>query len=625
MPPVIPKRIIQTGKVAPQSVRIQAMVSNVKLLNPDFDYLFFDDAAVERFIDTEYPQYRSVFDGFRFPIQRYDFFRYLAVYRFGGFYLDLDILLASSLSPLIDYGCVFSFEGLTFSRYLRDRYNIDWEIGNYAFGAAAGHPFLLAVIENCIRAQKDRDWAKPMLQALPPLSKEEFFVLYTTGPGMVTRTLAEQAEVGKTVKVLFPENVCDLTSWNHFGEFGVHMMDATWRLNKGRLRRRLAGFLEIHRLHNLMEENRVLGKTRKHNYLGGGAIGEVESPRAENTTDALVSILIPAHNAENWIAETLRSAISQTWSNTEIIVVDDGSTDRTGEIARTFEGDGVRVFRQDNQGAAAARNTAYSLCHGDYIQWLDADDLLAPEKISKQMEFVQGGVGQLTAISSEYGTFMYRADRSQFNPSALWGSLSPVEWLLRKMGQNLYMQTATWLISRELAEAAGPWDSSLFCDDDGEYFCRVLMASDGIRFCPGAKVYYRSFGFDSLSYVSNSPQKLEAHWRSMKLHIRYLRQMEDSKRVNTACLQYLRNWLICYYPEWSEIVNEVEQIAAELGEPLGTPYLSWKYSWMQKTFGWHVAKTAQRRLRRLRWLTEKRWERVLLAFSREPNLKDGWL
>ena len=625
MSQVIPKRIIQTGKVQPESLRIKAMVSNVRLLNPDFDYMFFDNPAVEEFIDSEFPQYRRTFDGFRFPIQRYDFFRYLAVYRYGGFYLDLDVLLASSLEPLMDYGCVFSFEGLTYSQFLRDKYKMDWEIGNYAFGATAGHPFLKAVIENCVRAQTDHAWLSPMLRGLPLLSQEEFSVLYTTGPGLVSRTLAEQTEIGKTVKVLFPENVCDFSSWNHFGQFGVHLMDATWRMNKGRLRRRIAGYLEIRKLRALMQENRGLGKTRKHTYLPNRETAKVGSPQEGRATDPLVSILIPAHNAEEWIAETLRSATSQTWPHTEIIVIDDGSTDRTGEIARSFEGNGVKVFRQENKGAASARNTAYSLCHGDYIQWLDADDLLAPEKISKQMESVKGGVGKMTALSAEYGTFMYRPDRSEFNPSALWCCLSPVEWLIRKMGQNLYMQTATWLISRELAEAAGPWNSSLFCDDDGEYFCRVLMASDGVQFCPGAKVYYRSFGFDSMSYVSNSPQKLEAHWRSMKLHIQYLRQMEDSKRVKAACLQYLRNWLICYYPEWSEIVGEVQQIADDLGEPLGTPTLSWKYSWMQKSFGWRVAKTAQRRLRRLRWLTEKRWERFLLAFARQAHTRDGWL
>src|SRR5271170_1948910 len=99
----------------------------------------------------------------------------------------------------------------------------------------------------------------------------------------------------------------------------------------------------------------------------------------------LVSILIPAYNAEAWISDTLRSAIAQTWEQKEIIVVDDGSTDQTLAIARRFESDSVRVVPQKNQGAAAARNTALSLCHGDYIQWLDADDILAPDKIARQM------------------------------------------------------------------------------------------------------------------------------------------------------------------------------------------------------------------------------------------------
>src|ERR1700722_18018315 len=97
----------------------------------------------------------------------------------------------------------------------------------------------------------------------------------------------------------------------------------------------------------------------------------------------LVSILIPAYNSEKWISDTLRSAIAQTWTHKEIIVVDDGSKDQTAAIARQFEADGVRVVTQKNQGAAAARNTAFGLSRGDYIQWLDADDLLSPDKISR--------------------------------------------------------------------------------------------------------------------------------------------------------------------------------------------------------------------------------------------------
>src|SRR5262245_15362018 len=90
----------------------------------------------------------------------------------------------------------------------------------------------------------------------------------------------------------------------------------------------------------------------------------------------LVSVLIPAYNAESWIADTIQSALAQTWPCKEVVVVDDGSTDGTLAVARRFASKNVLVVTQENQGAAAARNRAFSLCQGDYVQWLDADDLL---------------------------------------------------------------------------------------------------------------------------------------------------------------------------------------------------------------------------------------------------------
>src|SRR5215469_16198822 len=93
----------------------------------------------------------------------------------------------------------------------------------------------------------------------------------------------------------------------------------------------------------------------------------------------LVSILIPAYNAEEWIAYTLRSALAQTWPHREIIVVDDGSRDRTTRIVRRFASKGVALFSRENRGQSAARNQAFQFSQGDYIQWLDADDLLAPD------------------------------------------------------------------------------------------------------------------------------------------------------------------------------------------------------------------------------------------------------
>lgn len=264
MPQPIPKRIIQTGKSLLQPLRTRAMTKSIRLLNPDCEYMFFDDEDVNTFVSENFPQHRAVFDAFAYPIQRYDLFRYLAVYHYGGFYFDTDVLLAESISPLLESGCVFPFEGLTFSRFLRAKYQMDWQIGNYAFGAAPKHPFLAAIIENCLRAQRDPAWVKPMMRGLPLLSKPEFFVLNTTGPGLISRTVAENPDLACTMKILFPDDVCDFEKWNRFGEFGIHLMDGSWRLKMGRWRRRLAQNWEARALQRLIRESATNGKTRCH-------------------------------------------------------------------------------------------------------------------------------------------------------------------------------------------------------------------------------------------------------------------------------------------------------------------------------------------------------------------------
>ena len=140
------------------------------------------------------------------------------------------------------------------------------------------------------------------------------------------------------------------------------------------------------------------------------------------------------------------------------------------------------MVSQTNQGAACARNKAYSLSQGDYIQWLDADDVLAPDKISQQLELLQrDGTGR-TLVSSAFGHFWYNTRRAKFSPTSLWCDLSPVEWITKKLKDNVFIQTATWLVSRELTEGAGAWDTRLLGDDDGEYFARVIVTYNRIRF-----------------------------------------------------------------------------------------------------------------------------------------------
>lgn len=334
----------------------------------------------------------------------------------------------------------------------------------------------------------------------------------------------------------------------------------------------------------------------------------------------LVSILIPAYNAERWIAGSIKSAMAQTWPRKEIIIVDDGSSDQTLAVARRFAAKDVTVVTRENQGAAAARNHAFSLSRGDYIQWLDADDLLAPDKVARQVEAANRCGSRRTLFSSAWGWFAYRTDRAQFLPTSLWCDLSPAEWLLRKMGENLHMQTATWLVSRELTEAAGPWDVRMFVDDDGEYFCRVILASDGIRFVPDAKVFYRMSPAGRLSNIGYSDKKKDAMLLSMQLHVRYLRSLEDSDRVRAACLRYLHTWLINFYPERTDIVRELDELARTLGGRLEMPRLRWKYAWITPLFGWGAAKRAQMVLPQFKASLTRFWDRAIYQLE---NARSG--
>jgi glycosyltransferase involved in cell wall biosynthesis len=342
----------------------------------------------------------------------------------------------------------------------------------------------------------------------------------------------------------------------------------------------------------------------------------------------LVSILIPAYNSEEWIADTLRSALEQTWQRKEIIVVDDGSSDRTAEVARKFASNQLKVVTKENGGAAAARNHALQLSQGDYVQWLDADDLLAPDKIERQLTALEEVGDKKILLSSPWAYFNYRPERARFVPTSLWQDLKPVEWLLRKLSENLHQQTATWLTSRELADAAGPWDTRMISDDDGEYYCRVLLASKGTHFVPESKVFYRITSSSRWSFIGTSDKKRNAMLLSMKLHVKYVRSLEDSERVRKACLIYLQNWYHNFYPDRLDIVAELHSLAAELGGHLETPRLRWKYAWMEPILGLKAARYAQMVLPQMKASAIRSWDKLMYRLATRsmgagPTMESG--
>lgn len=338
----------------------------------------------------------------------------------------------------------------------------------------------------------------------------------------------------------------------------------------------------------------------------GNAHGEEGTPTTTeakefpaNETGPLVSILIPAYNAERFIADAVRSALAQTWRPIEVIVADDGSTDKTLSIAKALQSDTVRVVSLQHKGAAAARNYAFSLSRGEYIQWLDADDFMEPDKIARQMRAVRDCGSKRTLLSGAFGTCRSRYYRANFVPTALWQDLSPVEWLAHKMGSNLYMSTAGWLVSRELSQAAGPWNNGIAADDDGEYFSRVILNAKSVMFVPGARVYYRLHSRNSLSYRGLS--NLDGQWVSAELHVRYLLGLEDSEKTRAACLRYLQNQIPYFYPERMDIFERARELARKLGGEMVIPSLPRKYAWIMKLFGWRTVKRARRLLPAIRW------------------------
>lgn len=314
----------------------------------------------------------------------------------------------------------------------------------------------------------------------------------------------------------------------------------------------------------------------------------------------LVSILIPAFNAEKWIGACIESALAQTWSKKEIIVVDDGSKDLTLKVAKTYEASNVYVSTQNNRGASAARNHALSLAQGDYIQWLDADDLLASDKIARQMEDAEPGDRTRVLLSGSWGRFYFHPKRTRFLPDSLWQDLTPTEWMFLKLDENLWMAIESWLVSRKLSELTGAWDESLHRDDDGEYFSRAISHSQIIRFVPESRVFCRRGNVGVSSSRSLDDRKLDSQMTSLRLHIQRLRAMEDSGRTRDAGLKLLNRWAHVFYPERMDIYQEMKAMAVELGGDIQLPKPRWKYRWIQKIFGWQAAKNTQRMMSTIR-------------------------
>lgn len=302
----------------------------------------------------------------------------------------------------------------------------------------------------------------------------------------------------------------------------------------------------------------------------------------------LVSIIIPCYNAAPWLAQTLESALAQTWPEKEIFLVDDGSTDRSLEIARSFEARGVRVLRQSNRGAAAARNAGLAVARGDYLQFLDADDLLTPDKISSQVQRL-GTRAPDELGSCRWGRFVSDPRDVEFVDDAVFRDFLPMDYMIVHTGEKRMMHPAAWLVPRAVAERAGPWNETLSLNDDGEYFARVVLASRGIAHSAIGAALYRSQVPGSLSRRSDR-SALESLARSVELVAGHMRRAEESPRVVHALANY---WQFLEY-ETDLLAPDIAQRAARevkaLGGSTARPEMGPKQQILAHLVGWRISR-----------------------------------
>ena len=306
----------------------------------------------------------------------------------------------------------------------------------------------------------------------------------------------------------------------------------------------------------------------------------------------LVSVIIPCHNAARWLGATLDSALAQTWPHREIIVVNDGSRDESLAVAESFTNRGVTVIDQPNRGASAARNRGLQAARGAFFQFLDADDLLSPDKIAAQVELLATRPAG-TLATCRWGRFESDPAAARFVDEAVDRDFASLDFLLLCADTCAMMHPAAWLVPRAVAERAGPWNEILSLNDDGEYFSRVVLASAGLAFSPAGSSLYRSSLAGSLSQRRSLAAR-QSQFHSVELITAHLQCAEDSARTRRAAADHYQRFIHDFYPRPPALMHTAEQRIATLGgatrpEPVMGPrtkalarLIGWKNVWRLK-------------------------------------------
>lgn len=214
----------------------------------------------------------------------------------------------------------------------------------------------------------------------------------------------------------------------------------------------------------------------------------------------LVSVLIPCFNAEKYVGEAIESALAQTHPNVEVVVVDDGSTDGSAEVIGAF-GDRITAEFGPNRGACAARNRALTLSHGEFIQFLDADDLLRQNKVARQLPHLLDGVADLVFCRG----YIFGDGRPERPKKAVIHSLvgDPFVYCMRQSISSLAP-----LHCRAALERVGGFRVGVSRGQEADLHLR--LAASGARFAFLDELLYSVRNHDG-PRITRTPQPPDAH------------------------------------------------------------------------------------------------------------------
>jgi glycosyltransferase involved in cell wall biosynthesis len=275
----------------------------------------------------------------------------------------------------------------------------------------------------------------------------------------------------------------------------------------------------------------------------------------------LVSILIPCYNAEQWVGDAIRSALAQTYEPKEVIVVDDGSTDGSLEVIRSF-GEAIRSESGPNRGACEARNRLTALSRGEWLQYLDADDYLLPEKITTQMRVARCETCDLVASPwlREGGCVI--DDLPSKDP---WTDF---------LGHSEHLgNTITNLWRKHAVEATGGWNPSKPFNQEVELILRMLKSGARVAYCSTSMAVARSVNPCSIT----NRRDLTLAWRSclalVEDAVGFLRvsgQLTPGRRAAAAqtCLRAARYLWRLGDPSWRHAERLANQIEPDIKKAL---------------------------------------------------------